>query len=68
VLFDAQFATFQRIIMPSSSHSNKTLLGKFDPDSKGTKILQNVRIYTPMHHKTTFWSTDHIYDGGPIRL
>jgi len=69
VLFGAQFATFRRIIMPSSSHSNSTLLRKSDPDSEGTKIFQTVRIYRATHHITMFRSTtDHIYDGSPIRL
>jgi hypothetical protein len=53
--------TFQRIIMPSSSHSNRTLLGKFDPDSEGTKILRSVRIYRAMHCIMTFWSTTAAY-------
>jgi hypothetical protein len=31
--------------MPSSSPSNRTLIGKFDADGEGNNILQNVRIY-----------------------
>jgi len=61
--------TFQRIIMPSPSHPNGTLLEKFDLDGEGDKILQNVRIYTVMRRITMFWSTtDHIYNSSPIIL
>ena len=54
--------------MPSSSHSNRILLGKSDPDSEGN-ILQNVSTHTAIHCIPTFRSTtDCIYDSGPIRL
>jgi hypothetical protein len=50
VTLDEMFATFRRIILPSSSRiiSPKIkYVGQFDPHYRGTKLLQNVAKRRP---------------------